>query len=281
MTCRPEDEACLFYLPGKIIKIAEVGSINMKEHLWAGRHAGKDALRKQIWDALAESGNAIGDPYDGISNFVGADKAAELLAGLDIWKQARVVKCNPDSPQAHVRLRAMQEGKTVYMAVPRLAEEKPFIQLEAADLLARGISLEEAALWQKAVEIGTRVAFSEMKPIDLAVTGCVAVTHAGGRTGKGAGFADLEFGMLRQFGLITPETPIVTTVHDLSVVEDERLPLQPHDTFLNWIVTPSQVIHVERTGPQPFGIDWEQVRQDQYESIPVLRQLNPSWQAKK
>ena len=64
MTCRPEDEACLFYLPGKIIKIAEVGSINMKEHLWAGRHAGKDALRKQIWDALAESGNAIGDPGD-------------------------------------------------------------------------------------------------------------------------------------------------------------------------------------------------------------------------
>jgi len=247
------------------------------ESKWAGRHSGKDQLRHDTWTALLNSGDAIGDPFGGISNFVGADKAAARLAELVIWKRAGVVKANPDAPQAHVRLRALQDGKMVYMAVPRLAEDKCFIELTAEDLLGRGIALEDAAQWQIAVEIGKRVAFEEMKKIDLAVTGCVAVTRAGGRTGKGAGFADLEFAMLRQFGLLSPETPIVTTVHSLMVVENERLPLQSHDTFLNWIITPEEVIEVQNAGPQPGGIDWARVQADQYETIPVLRKLKPDW----
>jgi hypothetical protein len=44
------------------------------------------------------------------------------------------------------------------------------------------------------------VALDEMSPIDLVVVGCVAVARDGGRTGKGAGFADLELGLLRQQG---------------------------------------------------------------------------------
>jgi len=254
---------------------------NSGESLWVGRHSGKDKLRHEIWTALKESGNAIGDPFGSISNFVGADKAADLLAELPIWKRARVVKFNPDAPQAPVRLRAMQDGKIVYMAVPRLAEDKCFIELTAQDLLARGIALEDACQWQIAVKIGKRVIFEEMQPIDLAVTGCVAVTRAGGRTGKGAGFADLEFAMLRQAGLLSPQTPIVTTVHSLSVVENERLPLQPHDTFLNWIITPEEVIEVKNVGPQPGGIDWDRILPDQYKTIPVLRKLKPDWVPKK
>ncbi len=251
------------------------------ESKWAGRHSGKDQLRNAIWTALKNSGDAIGDPFGGISNFVGADVAAARLAELPIWKRASVVKANPDAPQAHVRLCALRDGKTVYMAVPRLAEEKCFIELSAQDLQARGIALEDAAHWQTAVLIGKRVAFEEMQKIDLAVTGCVAVTRAGGRTGKGAGFADLEFGLLRQFGLLAPETPIVTTVHSVMVVESDRLPLQPHDTFLNWIITPEEVIEVQNVGPQPGGIDWERILPDQFETIPVLRILKPDWLPKK
>jgi 5-formyltetrahydrofolate cyclo-ligase len=36
------------------------------------------------------------------------------------------VKANPDSPQLPVRQRALEDGKTVYMAVPRLAADAPF-----------------------------------------------------------------------------------------------------------------------------------------------------------
>ncbi len=253
---------------------------NLGESQWAGRHAGKDELRKQVWTALQESGVAIGDPFGWIPNFVGADLAAARLAALPIWKQARVIKSNPDAPQAHVRLRALQDGKILYMAVPRLAEEKCFIELTAQDLLGRGVSLVDASQWQTAVEIGKRVDFEEMQSIDLAVTGCVAVTRAGGRTGKGAGFADLEFAMLRQFGLLSSQTPLATTVHSLMLVANDRLPVQPHDTFLDWIITPQETIEVKNTGHQPGGIDWDQIRSDQYETIPVLRRLKPNWSPK-
>jgi 5-formyltetrahydrofolate cyclo-ligase len=105
------------------------------------------------------------------------------------------------------------------------------------------------------------------------VTGCVAVTRSGGRTGKGAGFADLELGMLRQLGLLRPGTPIVTTIHALQLVDDARLPMQPHDSALDWIVTPEQVIETHSPYPQPGGIDWDAVQPDQYEAIPALKVL--------
>ena len=254
---------------------------NSEKSHYIGRHAGKDELRDQIWTALKESGDAIDNPFGGISNFVGADIAAASLAEMPLWKLAKVVKCNPDAPQSHARLRALQDGKILYMAVPRLAEEKCFIELTSEDLMGRGIALEDASQWQTAVKIGKRVSFEEMKSIDLAVTGCVAVTRAGGRTGKGAGFADLEFAMLRQSKLLSPEAPIVTTVHSLMVVDNDRLPLQPHDTFLNWIITPEEIIEVKDVGTQPGGIDWDRILTDQYESIPVLRKLKPDWTSKK
>ena len=46
----------------------------------------------------------------------------------------RTVKSNPDSPQLPVRVRALVDGKLVYMAVPRLAERDPFFVLDPARL---------------------------------------------------------------------------------------------------------------------------------------------------
>ncbi len=121
--------------------------------------------------------------------------------------------------------------------------------------------------------LGEPVVLDEMAPIDLVITGCVAVTRSGGRTGKGAGFADLELGILRQLGLVRPGTPIVTTVHPLQIVDGPQLPMLPHDSALDWIVTPDEVIETRTPYPQPTGLDWDAVLPDQIEAIPVLRQL--------
>jgi len=72
--------------------------------------------------------------------------------------------------------------------------------------------------------------------------GCVAVTRAGGRTGKGGGFADLELGIFRELGKVGPETEIATTVHSSQVVDDARLPMMPHDSALHWIATEKELI---------------------------------------
>ena len=44
----------------------------------------------------------------------------------------------------------------------------------------------------------------------------VWVSLGGGRIGKGAGFADLELGILRDLGLLKPDTPIVAAVRPVA-----------------------------------------------------------------
>jgi 5-formyltetrahydrofolate cyclo-ligase len=241
---------------------------------WSGYHPDKDNLRAEVWSLLKEQGVAICDPFGHIPNFVGTQMAAEWLADLPMWKRAIAIKCNPDSPQIPVRLRALQDGKRLYMAVPRLTSTRCFVELTVEDLQQRNIPLEEAAIAQNALSYGRLVSFEEMQAIDLVMVGCVAVTRNGGRTGKGAGFADLELAMLYEFGLVQPDTPIVTTVHPLQIVEDERLPMQAHDWALNWIVTSDEVIETNTTYPRPAGLDWDTIRPEQYKKIPILRQLS-------
>lgn len=247
-------------------------SNNVKTN-WSGYHPDKDDLRDEVWSLLKQQGVAIRDPFGHIPNFVGAQKAAQGLAGLPIWQRAKAIKCNPDSPQLPVRSRALQDGKRLYMAVPRLTNTRCFVELAAEDLQQGNIPLEEAAIARKALNYGRLVSFEQMQVIDLVMVGCVAVTRNGGRTGKGAGFADLELAMLKEFGLVQSDTPIVTTVHPLQIVEEERLPMQPHDWALNWIVTPEEVIETNTTYSRPAGLDWDTIRPEQFKKIPILRKL--------
>lgn len=245
----------------------------MADARWAGRHEAKDDLRREVWSALESGSTGVGAVRSRIPNFVGAHEAADRLATLDIWKRASVVKSNPDPAQAHVRLRALQDGKTLYAPVPELTESFPFVRLDPADLRSRRISFENVMFSEGAVEIGVPVDFNEMEPFDIVVVGCVAVTRVGGRTGKGGGFADLELGIFRDVGLVQPATPIVTTVHGSQVVDDGRVAMVAHDTPLDWIITPDEVIETRTGYPRPGGVDWPSVQPDQLAGIPFLGDL--------
>ncbi|WP_088890569.1 5-formyltetrahydrofolate cyclo-ligase [Leptolyngbya ohadii] len=240
---------------------------------WGGYDPAKDELRSQIWTALKQQGICRRDPIGHIPNFQGAIEAAERLATLPVWQQAKVIKCNPDAPHIPVRLKALQEDKRLYMAVPRLTNRRCFVELTAEALEAKGIDLAEVAIARNALRCGRFVSFEEMEPIDLVTVGCVAVARSGGRTGKGAGFADLELAMLKRFGLVQDNTPIVTTVHSLQIVPDDRLPMQSHDWAVNWIVTPDEAIETQVAFPRPSGLMWERIRPEQYKKIPILRKL--------
>lgn len=240
---------------------------------WKGRNPNKDALRARIWSKLEKRGIAIGSPYSRIPNFVGAEQAAARLAELPIWREARVVKCNPDPPQIPVRLRALQDGKLLYAPVPELVKDFPFVELDPADLKRRGIPFERVAPSEGFLKYGRKVQFEEMQPFDLVVVGCVAVTRKGGRTGKGGGFADLELGIFREMGLVRPETPIVTTVHSSQLVDDDEIVMVSHDSPLDWIITPEETIETRSPYPQPSGVIWEAIQPDQYRDIPFLASL--------
>lgn len=240
---------------------------------WKGRNPEKDVLRSEVWSGLESHHVNVGPVWSHIPDFVGAYDAAMRLAELPIWKNARVVKCNPDAPQIPVRLRALEEGKLLYTPIPELMQEYPFVLLDPEDLTRRGIPFSEVAPIAGAVEHGIKVRFEQMKPFDIVLVGCVAVTRSGGRTGKGGGFADLELGIFREVGLVTPDTPIVTTVHSLQVVSDDRIVMQGHDTPLDWIITPTEVIETRTQYPDPKGVDWDFIQPDQWANIPFLASL--------
>lgn len=53
--------------------------------------------------------------------------------------------------------------------------------------------------------------------LDMVVVGSVAVSRDGYRIGRGNGFVDLEIAIYLHLGIVTPETVIVTVVHDIQV----------------------------------------------------------------
>ena len=147
----------------------------------------KAEIRQWIWDLLESEGVVRFPGAQGrIPNFDGAEEAARRLAGLPLWQATRAIKCNPDSPQKPVRLRALRQGKVVYMAVPRLRDARPFIELNPARLRRKlGDDWGRAATIRGAFRYGRPVRLEEMLPIDLVVAGSVAVTQDGTRLGKG------------------------------------------------------------------------------------------------
>jgi 5-formyltetrahydrofolate cyclo-ligase len=234
--------------------------------------AAKAALRQEVWQAMQDAGVARFPGAEGrIPNFTGAEAAAERLRETDVWRSARAIKANPDAAQWPVRQRALADGKLVYMAVPRLAECDPFFVLDPEQLAD---SSRVASSIKGAVRSARRVAVSELGRVDLVVCGCVAAGADGARLGKGGGFADLEFALAAEAGLVGPHTPVVTTVHELQVRDAAQIPVAEHDIGLDLIATPDRTLRCQREGRRVAGIRWSELTDDKIAAIPLLAELN-------
>jgi len=217
----------------------------------------KQEVRERVWRLLQEEGAARFPGARGrIPNFTGADAAAERLAELPEWRASDVVKSNPDAPQLPVRRRARRAGKTLYMAVPRLRDDKPFVRVESDPTI------------KKAMRDGIPTSVEDLGHVDLVVCGTVAVNRDGVRVGKGGGFSDLELALLTEAGLVDDATTIVTTVHGLQLV-DEALPETEHDFRVDIVVTPDEVVRTGTRRRSP-GVIWEHLDDETVAAIPVL-----------
>lgn len=228
----------------------------------------KAEVRTIIWQLLVQQEVArFPGTHGRIPNFTGADKAAQLLRELTVWRKAQVIKVNPDAPQLPVRRAALADGKILYVAVPRLKAEKCFVELDPQKLGSRTLL---AASLRGALKYGRLVAPREMRHTDLIVCGSVAASRDGARVGKGGGFSDLEYGLLREEGKVRELTPIITTIHPLQLVL-YKIPMFPHDLPVDFLVTPKEVLATRSIYPRPRGIYWDLLRVVKINAIPILR----------
>lgn len=228
----------------------------------------KFEIREKIWRLLEEKNIAIfpRPVWGRIPNFKGHEIAAAKLIKHEIFRRARIVFCNPDSPQRPVREAVIRSRKILVMATPRLRQG--FIVIEPGDV-PRGFEAKASTI-RGAFRFG-RIVDTLPFPIDLKVTGCVAVSPDGGRVGKGGGYSDLEYAILKELGLISDNTSIATTVHDLQIVDS--IPMTVHDMPVDYIFTPTRVIEVKPRRPRPPGIILEDLDEKKIKEIPLLQKI--------
>jgi 5-formyltetrahydrofolate cyclo-ligase len=228
----------------------------------------KQAVRERVWMDLEHAGVVDPGVRGYIPTFAGAQEAATRLASLPVWQQAQVLKVVPDRAQLPVRVLALEQGKLVYMAAPRLATPQPFYVLDPQALTAPAV---QAAEPEVAASSAPKVGTADMRPVDLIVVGSVAVNAHGARLGKGAGYSDIEMALLTEAGLLTDRTIIATTVHEIQVL-NEAIPEAAHDFRVDLIATPERLIWCDE--PRRPRVDWGFLRPEQVAAIPALQRLN-------
>ncbi|UCC33724.1 MAG: 5-formyltetrahydrofolate cyclo-ligase [Candidatus Bathyarchaeota archaeon] len=197
----------------------------------------KEEIRWNVWSLMEEEQIArFPRPvFHRIPNFAGAERAARRLGNLPEYGAATTIFCSPDSPQRPVREMILKDEKILIMATPKL--KKGFLCLKP-DAIPKG-SVSHASTIRGAFECGQFVEPSELK-VDLFVLGSVAVSPDGGRLGKGTGYSDREYSILKDSGGLAVGALAVTTVHDVQIVEE--IPRDEWDIQVDVIVTPTRTL---------------------------------------
>ena len=227
----------------------------------------KQEARQAVWDRIEQEklGAFPFPPHGRIPNFKGARQAAVRLFDHEPWKSATNLKINPDAPQRPVREEALRRGITVFVPTPRL--KGGFKRFDPARIPDDHI--REAASLSKGERWAQDVALEDLPQMDAIVCGSVAVSPAGRRCGKGEGYSDIEFAILRELG--HAPVPVATTVHDVQLVA--ALPAGPNDLPLSLVVTPTQSVVIEAPPPAPTRIDWDGLGPEALAEMPILKDL--------
>ena len=146
------------------------------------------------------------------------------------------------------------------------------VMIEGSQIGAGDRSL--AATLDGIERFGANLSYQQLRsagPLELIVSGAAAVSREGVHFGKGHGYFDLEWGLLSEMGLVDQETPVVVSVHDCQVV-DEQVPYAEHDVTVDVIVTPGEVLRC-RPLPKPAGLVWDRVPRHFLATRPYFKEV--------
>ena len=202
----------------------------------------KQELRKTIYTSLMD--NSISTPHcmGRIPDFKGSDQAAENLRQTQEWVNSSTIFVSPDTAQIKVRENVLRDDKVLIMVTPKIQHGYLKIKPEQFQGEKHSEEIIEASTKEGAFKYGERIA--ELPTVDLVVEGSVAVDLEGGRLGKGGGYGDREIEYLKKSGSIQSNTPIVSTVHCLQIVD--RVPIEVHDQKINMVVTPEKILRIKK-----------------------------------
>jgi len=229
----------------------------------------KVELRKRVW-SLMEEKNITSFPrpvYHRIPNFIGSNEAADRLTQHPIFKNARIVKVNPDSPQIPLRRCVLLSGKRLIMPTPRL--RAGFLTIDPSSIPESHVKY--ASTIKGAFQYGKPINIQDIPKVDLVVVGSVAVSRDGARIGKGRGYSELEYGILRSLRVIDEDTPVATTVHEVQITDD--VPMEEHDLTVDVIATPKRIIETASKRAKPPGIYWNKISLNMLEEMPILKRV--------
>ncbi|MCG3109933.1 hypothetical protein L3N51_02230 [Metallosphaera sp. J1] len=225
----------------------------------------KQEIRERIWRLMEEKNVAsFPRPVRGrIPNFKGSAQAAKILSETQEFRDARVIKSNPDSPQAPLRELVLRARKTLVVPTPRLRGEFFLMTEKAWD------NPREASKIVNFSSFGERVHFKDIPKIDLIVVGSVAVSPEGSRVGKGEGYSELEYAILREQGFVDDKVPVVTTVHSIQVVD--HIPVEPFDVPVDMFATEKDLFRTNPR-PKPQGLLLEYLTPEKVLDTPYLQE---------
>lgn len=229
----------------------------------------KRDIRIEVWSKMERYEIATNPRpcYGKIPNFVGSYAAAKRIIFSTPFRRAEVIYSTPDLPQKPIREAALKMGKILIMATPHL--RRGFVLVDPQRLPPS--RLREVSSLRGAMTHCEKVDIIEDVHIDMFVVGSIAAGVDGSRIGRGDGRYDLEYGVLRELRVADDDTLVVTTIHDIQLVDG--IPMRVHDVPADIIATPSKTIVVEEKRRKPVGIYWELLTMDVIESIPILRRL--------
>ena len=238
----------------------------------------KASVRERVWSELRKvalpDSRFHFDFAEYIADFEGGEAAVERLTRHRHYQQAKIIFIAPDNCIERLRLKALEDGKTVLVTTYSI--KRGFWLLEPERIAPE--LYPYAAMLDGMERIGRQVSLEEIEAlpsVDYLVTGTGAINHEGVRFGKGHGFFDAEWAILYTLGRITKDTPAAAVVHDCQLLSEKLYP-DTFDTVVDVVFTPTRTIEVSDPQKPTCGILWDRLDPHMLETIPPLQELKRS-----
>jgi len=239
----------------------------------------RTATREEVWAELqdvARPDSRFGWDFSSfIPDYEGSEGCANCLLELGEERGYEHWFITPDNNLDPLREELIK--RDVPFVMPTYGIKRGFVHLKSSNIS------EEMTQFVGTLDgmnrYANRIPLEEMEstldPFDCMVTGASFVTGDGLRMGKGHGFFDLEWAMMREVGLADASTDVVADIHDVQLLEDRegQALAEDHDTIVDVIVTPGQTRLIEDSPLKPKGLNWSLLDKEEVFDMPPLQTL--------